>query len=132
MEKNKNLKESTIKRIFLVIGFLVIAAAIFIFWGGNRIAKNTQVNKIDVYSKADGVYHGSYTISPVYVELDVTIKDKKITDIKILKHTNGIGFRAEGPVIKAIIDKQSNDVDIVSGASVSSKAIMGAVWDALK
>ncbi len=129
---DKNIKETTIKRIFLVVGFLIIAAAIFIFWGGNRIAKNTEIKGIDIASKADGVYHGSYEINPVYVELNVTVKDKKITDITILKHNNGIGFRAEKPVIKDIIDKQSNQVDMVSGASVSSKAIMGAVWDALK
>ena len=129
---SKEINPSTVKKILLVIGFLVISAAIFVFWGGSQVAENTEVKQADITSKADGIYSGTYAINPVTVELEVTIKDKKITAIQIKRHINGMGGKAEGPVISAILQNQTNVADTVSGASVSSKTIMNAVWDALK
>ena len=53
-----------------------------------------------------------------------------ITDITILEHQNGQGDDAV-QIISDIIDAQHLNVDLISGASYSSKVILLAVFDAL-
>lgn len=80
---------------------------------------------------ADGTYRGSARYWPVRVEVDVTIEDEIITDIRLIRHRRGWGEKAEGPTIERILREQSTDVDAVTGATGSSVAIMNAVEDAL-
>ena len=79
----------------------------------------------------NGQYEGEYTLFPVKVEVLVTVKDHAIIDIEILKHRNGKGSKAE-VIIDDVIREQSILVDAVTGATVSSRAILKAVEDALK
>ena len=63
--------------------------------------------------------------------LEVIVKEKQITEIKIIKHTNGQGGEAEA-ILDTVIDAQSLQVDVISGATYSSKVILLAIEDALK
>jgi uncharacterized protein with FMN-binding domain len=88
----------------------------------------------DMEAKPDGVYRGSYDLSgsPVKVTLDVTVLNHNIAVINIVKHfCSPIGKKAE-KITVAIIENQSLDVDTVSGATGSSKAILKAVENALE
>lgn len=84
------------------------------------------------FELADGVYKGSATGFSGPVTVAVTIMDKKITSIDILSSTDDEAFfnRAKA-VIDRIIESQSFDVDVVSGATYSSNGIIGAVKNAL-
>lgn len=68
-------------------------------------------------------------------ELKVSVKlaDGKIEEITILEHkdTPGVSDPAISGIPAAIIEAQSTDVKVVSGASMSSKGIMEAVQNAL-
>lgn len=116
---------------FFLILIIIVIIALYVFWGGNQAASAFTVTPVHLAGTQDGVYQGKSELSPIKVELEVTVKDQTITAIRILKHDNGIGFRAEGPVIRAILEKQTNQVDTVTGATVSSKVIMDAVGKAL-
>jgi len=88
----------------------------------------------DMEGKEDGVYRGSYDLSgtPVKVILDVTVQNQNIAGIKIIKHScSPIGKKAE-KITERIIERQSLDVDVVSGATGSSMAIMKAIENALR
>lgn len=67
---------------------------------------------------------------------DVTIKDNKITDIKITEETDsatGQWFKvAESKLIPRIIDAQSVGVDSITGATTSSGAIKNIVSSAIE
>lgn len=78
----------------------------------------------------DGTYYGSEDGPFVSVEVEVKVKNKKITDIKLLKHNNGKGESAEA-IIDKMIEENTSEVELVSGATVSSKVIRGAVRNAL-
>lgn len=80
----------------------------------------------------DGVYEGSASSFPVKVKVDVTVKDNRIAAIDLVKHRNGRGESAETLIPERIIAAQSTKVDVVSGATYSSNAIMNAVEDALR
>lgn len=66
--------------------------------------------------------------------VDVKVADGKIEDIKVTDHkeTEGIFDGVEENLIPEIIKKQSTEVDTISGATVSSKAVIEAVNKALE
>jgi uncharacterized protein with FMN-binding domain len=90
----------------------------------------TEIPEFDLSTVKDGIYNGSYKVFPVAVEVNVTVKNHAITDITLIKHTNGQGKPAE-VIIDQVISKQSLQVDSISGATYSSKVILKAIENAL-
>jgi uncharacterized protein with FMN-binding domain len=80
----------------------------------------------------DGVYTGfSKNIDEMSVE--VTIENKKIKNIKLLKFgATPFGRKAKDSIPQRIIEKQMPYVDAVSGATEASNVIMNATAEALK
>lgn len=80
----------------------------------------------------DGVYKGTGTGYAGEITVAVQIQDKEIVSIDILSSSDDAAFfnRAKA-VIDRIIEKQSLDVDVVSGATYSSNGIISAVKNAL-
>lgn len=112
--------------IFL-IGIAVIAAALFLV--SRKIvhdANAVSIADVDFSQISDGEYLGSYESFVVKASVKTTVKDGKITRIDVLDHFNGLGEKAE-EVIDYIVEKQSLQVDSVSGATVSSVVIKKAV-----
>lgn len=89
-----------------------------------------KIGTIDVSAIEDGTYEGSYDARVISATVSVTVKDGKITDIKLLEHKNDKGVSAE-TIVNEILKEQSLDVDVVSGATNSSKTILKAVENAL-
>jgi uncharacterized protein with FMN-binding domain len=112
---------------------LIVYICIFIL-GCSTAYKNLTAKMPDLMLKTDGKYRGNYDLSgtPVNVILDVTIQNNKIIKIEIVKHfCSPIGKKAE-KIIDQIISIQNLDVDVISGATASSKAIIKAVENALQ
>lgn len=81
---------------------------------------------------ADGMYEGSYSSWPNKAAVKVTIEHNRITDIQITQYwASWIGRKAEPVIPLRIIDRQSTNVDAVSGATNSSRVIMNAVQNAI-
>jgi len=102
--------------------------------GCSTAYKNLTAQIPDLALKRDGVYRGNYDLSgtPVNVILDVTVQNQKIIKIEIVKHScSPIGKKAE-KIVDQIIAVQSLDVDVISGATASSKSIIKAVENALQ
>lgn len=78
----------------------------------------------------DGVYEGKYS----FVTVKVTIAQGRISDIQLVRHGGGGERYAEmvEPLIPLMLEKQSTDVDTVSGATVSSNNLRYAVDAALE
>jgi uncharacterized protein with FMN-binding domain len=93
--------------------------------------KNLTIHTPDLSNISDGEYDGYYDGGPVQVRLVVQVTDHTISDIEILKHDCGKGKAAES-IVDSILQAQSLDIDAISGATVSSKAILKAVEFALE
>lgn len=94
--------------------------------------KNEQPQDISkIYTP--GVYE--YTTKGFGGDIKATVKfdENKITEVAIVgeNETEGIGSRAVESLPNEILEKQSADVDAVSGATISSKAILTAVQDCI-
>ncbi len=102
----------------------------------NQTTETNKVKKVDTakgsFDLADGVYQGTGTGFAGDITVAVQIKNKQIVSIDILSESDDDAFfnRAKA-VIDKILEKQSLDVDTVSGATFSSKGIINAVKNAL-
>ncbi|HEX2971772.1 MAG TPA: FMN-binding protein [Tepidisphaeraceae bacterium] len=80
----------------------------------------------------DGVYRGtSLGYGDTNMEVTVTIAGGKIADMQ-LKHKEKIELGATKIIPRQIIARQSLKVDAVTGATVTSQAIVDGAFDALK
>jgi len=124
------------KALKIILGFVGIVtlggilAYNFMNANLNRLAKRT-IEDVDLTRISDGSYQGSYDSFPIRVEVTVTIADHAYRSITIDKHVTGQGQAAEG-LPEIILEKQSLEVDSISGATYSSKAILMAIVDALE
>ena len=84
-------------------------------------------------SYKDGTYEGSAGGYAGKIKVSVTVSGGKITEIKILSNEEDEEYFIDAKdVIPDIIEKQSLDVDNVSGATHSAKGIIKAVGNALE
>lgn len=84
-------------------------------------------------SLQDGVYTGSAEGFGGKLTVQVTVAEGAIASVEVLEHdeTPGISDPAFNQVPAAIVANQSWEVDVVSGATYTSKAIMAATAAAL-
>ena len=99
--------------------------------GGTSSTTNDSVESTSKYK--DGTYSGSATGFAGTLQVSVQISNDVITGITVISHndTQGICDRAIEEMPGKIISSQSTSVDVVSGASYTSKGIINAVNDAL-
>ena len=119
---------------------LVIACVIGITVGGVRLAMDRQVTKmyaqLDAVAVvapeqvADGTYEGTAETPLVKVTVEVTVQKHALREIRLLRHENGQGAPAEA-MLPEMLSRNTSEVDSVSGATLSSKAIRAAVRNAL-
>jgi uncharacterized protein with FMN-binding domain len=79
----------------------------------------------------DGTYSGAFDATMVAADVSVTIRDHRITAIKINNHKTGKGQPAER-ITDSVLSAQSLNVDTISGATNSSKVILKAIEIALE
>lgn len=125
-----------LKRIFkiiilMVLVMVVLIAGFTVFTQSKlKALVQTPIPSVALDTIDDGIYEGNYSVFPVTVKLNVTVKGHEITEILILEHVNGQGGKAEA-IADQVIEKQSLQVDIISGATYSSKVILKALENAL-
>ncbi|WP_315066683.1 FMN-binding protein [uncultured Clostridium sp.] len=96
-----------------------------------KIVSEIDIKSVDLSNVHDGTYTGSCDAIFVGAEVEVTVKDKKITDIRLLNHKTEKGKPAE-VIVDDVKKKQSLQVDAISGATNSSKVILKAIENALE
>ncbi|MGO4936365.1 FMN-binding protein [Fundicoccus sp. Sow4_H7] len=101
----------------------------------NADASTTEEDskETDAATYEDGTYTGEAEGHNAPLTVEVTVADGAITDVQVVEHeeTQGISDPAIEEVPAAIVEANSTDVEIVSGATVSSQAIIDAVNNAL-
>lgn len=113
--------------IGIFIGILVIKSYIDDY---DKVISELTISNVDLSTVPDGTYLGSYKAFPVAVEVKVTVSDHKITGIDLVKHDNGQGAAAK-VIPDKVVEAQTLDVDVIAGATASSKVILKAIENAL-
>lgn len=125
------------KRTIIITVLVVIVVVIFAAVGlKSYIESNLEqladekIANIDLSNIEDGIYSGSYKVFPVAAEVKVTVSNHMITKIELVKHQNGQGSSAE-TIPDKVVEAQTLEIDIVTGATYSSKVILKAIENAL-
>lgn len=128
MKKGRKIGLIIIITILALIA--VIAVAAVYIQSQMKVVDDLVINDVDLSGISDGVYFGGYETILVKAEVKIEVKDHSITGIEIIKHSHGKGEEAES-IVDSILNEQRINVDVISGATISSKVILKAVESAL-
>jgi len=122
------------RKKLLLIAVLMVGVLVFVACGDNGDDNGAGNGEDNGGMYADGSYVGTAEGYGGEMELEVTVENDEITNVEILSHseTEGLGDEAVQEVIDQAIGQQNTDgVDTVSEATVSSEAAIEAINDAL-
>jgi len=99
----------------------------------DEVKDNVSLEKSDTKYK-DGVYPGESKGMNDMIKVEVTVKDSVISEVKVLSHneTAGISDPALKDIPARIVQTNSPEEDVVSGATKTSNGIIEAVKIALE
>lgn len=122
-----------LKTIAIVFAVLLVGMIGIVAWmtKGLSQGQNVVVDGIDLSRVEDGEYTGSYSADRWANTLIVHVRDHKITNIEIEKNVLFYTQEVSDVVFAEVIAKQSLDIDIQAGATVTTKAYLKAIEDAL-
>lgn len=125
-----------LRKLLKVLGIILVVVVVAFTGMYFYLSRNLDelveapIENIDVSSLESGTYVGEYSVPPVSATVEVRISDGRIDQILLLDHGNGMGQPAEA-IIDDVIEKQSLQIDSISGATYSSRVILKAIEDAL-
>ena len=128
MKKNKKVL-LIILAVILVVGGAFAAKYFSDLSSYRQAVEEIAIGDVDLSTIPDGTYSGSHEAVWVGATVEVTVKDHRITEIK-LDHRHGQGEAAE-VITDHVIEEQSLQVDLISGVTSSSKVILKAIEKAL-
>lgn len=131
MEQKKKKKKIARWIVLGVVAALVIIAVSFLMMGQGAIL-GMEIRDVSAQGIPDGTYTGSFDGYRWSNTLQVTVSGEQITEIGIVKDESVAVPDVSNKLFAGIIEKQSTAVDAVSGATVSSKAYLKAVQNALE
>ncbi len=111
--------------IFLALAMVIIG--VVFNWQVNRPEKIPQINLQPFGNLEDGVYVGREG----YVGLEVEILDGRIIEIRIVQNRSDRYAGSAEALTERIVEAQSLDVDVITGATATSESIVAAVKAAI-
>lgn len=121
------------KLILLVLGAFVVflSGGMGYLTHGLGETENLVINPVDFSLIPDGEYIGEYRGYRWSNTLQVTVRDQRVTDIQMVKKQRLHLDEPVDQIISRIIEMQKLPVDVITGATATSKAIMKSVEIAL-
>lgn len=122
-----------LKFIGLILLLLVIVAASGVFYLSRGLEEgvNVVINPVNLSEIKDGVYNGRNDFGRWTNELNVTVANNRITNIEIVKDVKIVSPELSTILFQNVIEEQNIDVDVVSGGTVTSKAYLKSIENAL-
>ena len=123
------------KKLLIITGVIALVLAIFFIVLTNGLSEGTMVNinGVNLAGIPDGSYTGVYEFKRWSNMVVVHVNNNEITSIDIEQDVFAARVtNASGEMIRRVIESQNTTVDTVSGATVTSKAYLMAIEDALR
>lgn len=121
-----------VRNIMIVVIIIFIGLFIAYKWIDNNLEnlKTDEIEIVNLNEVEDGSYTGKSSTFPIEVEVLVEVENHEIMQIELVKHFNGQGNDAE-KILDRVIEQNSLNVDVITGATYSSHVILNAIADAL-
>ena len=119
--------------ILSILGVLIVVGAggVFYITNGLEAGENLAINPVDLTAIEDGTYAGVYQAGRWSNEVAVSVADHQIANIAVVKTVTIDDPEMTSTIINNVIKNQSTTVDTVSGATVTSKAYLKSIENAL-
>jgi uncharacterized protein with FMN-binding domain len=123
-----------LKTILISIGILFIIAVGFTFYLSRGVDsyETIELTDIDISNLSDGTYTGEYSEGRWRNTVEVTVANGKIIAIEPIKSVLFEREEITNQIFKRVIDEQKITVDTIAGATVTSKAYLKSIENALK
>lgn len=120
-------------------GFIIMTTIILsshCFWSSRfqemKTVRAMPIEAIDLASVSDGTFQGDFSYGGFTYEVAVSVKDHRIQTIDILKNRNTKHAKQAEGVVPQVLSAQSVNIDAVTGATTTSKALLKAIETALR
>mgnify|MGYP006294472341 CR=1 FL=1 len=117
--------------IVVVIIMVVLGGMLFFGTRGLESGQELVINEINLQEIDDGIYNGVYKAGRWSNEVRVEIKDHRIVNIEIVDDIMLSQSKVRDSVFNSVIERQNLDIDIISEATVTSKAYLKSIEIAL-
>jgi uncharacterized protein with FMN-binding domain len=116
----------------ILLACLVLVGGCAVRGAAKQERRYPQIDSIDFRKVRDGRYEGYYDYYGLAdARVLVTVSGGRVTAIRLLKHFH-FPFLSGAGVVERILNRQSLQVDVVSGATGSSVTVQKAVELALR
>jgi uncharacterized protein with FMN-binding domain len=92
-----------------------------------RAVRVMRINNVDISRVRDGSYEGSFSYGSFNYLVRTTVKKNRIVKVEILKNRDTKYARMAERVAERVLEKQTPDVDAITGATTTSKALLKAI-----
>jgi uncharacterized protein with FMN-binding domain len=122
------------KKLLIILGIIVVVLVVLFFRVTDGLTEGVRVtiDGINLSNIPDGRYTGVYEFKRWSNTVAVNVENHKITAVDIEQDVPGAGItNCSGEVIRRVVESQTTLVDAVSGATVTSKAYLKSIENAL-
>lgn len=128
------MKKKILIAVSGVIVLLIIVGAGFAIWITRGLSDYVDlvIEEVDLSEAADGKYEGSFEGRRWSNTVEVFLEEGKITNIEIIEDVRFKRSEVHEELFENVIREQRIDADVVSGATVTSKAYLKAIENALR
>ena len=106
------------------VGYLLITL-------GLKDGQNLKLSGVDPSQCKNGTFVGQYQEGRWTNMISVTVKDGRITFIKLLKDVAFADEKVTKEIFDRVMKEQNTNIDVVTGATVTSKAYLKSIESAL-
>jgi uncharacterized protein with FMN-binding domain len=118
--------------LIVMICFVVIMGGMIVFISiGVKDGDKIQIGSVDLSTVADGSYTGSYKNGRWSNTVVVEVKNHAIVSVAVTKDVMFSKEDTKNQIISEVIQNQNCNVDAISGATITSKAYLKAIENAL-
>ncbi|MGI6132255.1 MAG: FMN-binding protein [Bacillota bacterium] len=118
--------------VWILVGLAVLLGGVIAFGLiGRRAGETLPIGSVDFSTLPDGEYTGQYRGGRWSNRVRVTVESGRVTEIDVVRDILFPQSEVRRQTLEAIIETQSLEVDAVSGATITAKAYLKAVENAL-
>jgi len=130
-KQKSKMKRSLVFGIVVTLVMIMIAFLILNFLTLQKFRK-IKIEDTDVSSLADGTYSGNAFIGGFTYKVQAIIQNHKIVEVKTIANRKSSYARFAEGVLPRILAAQNANVDTITGATTTSKALLKAVENAFR
>ncbi|HYF75039.1 MAG TPA: FMN-binding protein [Candidatus Nitrosocosmicus sp.] len=126
----KLLLKIVLSVVILIV--LVLGGGMFFISRGVEAGEALEINEVNLSEISDGTYNGIYNSGRWTNEVSVKVKEHKIIGVEIVKDVLLPKPEVTAELINLVLEKQSPKIDAISGSTVTCKAYLKSIENALK